>query len=195
MHFSTLTLTAAVTASCLLTSAWSLPEPRVLSSNQQGLLTSAEPAVDSAAGNAAIPRLLHQKRDIKAKFDARKLPLAKKLWRDFANTPDPISSMIVARRPLAPTYSEGAEQQQQQQQQTTEKGQASSEAGPLRYARQQAERAGHALHLSSFHPARIFPAMFGSKAHRATEERAAAMRAVAPAFETLKKDMRFERGL
>ncbi|KAI9833105.1 MAG: hypothetical protein M1826_000472 [Phylliscum demangeonii] len=99
MHFSTLTLAAAVTASCLLSSAWSLPDrsrSRVLAeSSQTALLTSPGPALDSPPGNAAFvqqglepgPGRQHapapnrhrfrvQKRSSEAEFDARKVALA-----------------------------------------------------------------------------------------------------------------------
>ncbi|KAI9834427.1 MAG: hypothetical protein M1826_002581 [Phylliscum demangeonii] len=121
MHFSTLTLTAAVTACCLLSSAWSLPEPSrqpVPESSQQGLLTSGGPEVQSSTelpGKAAFlqgrepdqgrnhdtgdnrERFRVQKRSIKGKEDPQKDQLAKELMQDFADTPHPIPHMAVAR--------------------------------------------------------------------------------------------------
>ncbi|KAI9831975.1 MAG: hypothetical protein M1826_002703 [Phylliscum demangeonii] len=121
MHFSSLTLTAAVTASCLLSSGWSLPQPdsvRVRDSHQQGL-TSARAELPSQTvllGTATIhdgrqPRAVNtpnrfrvQKRENKGESGYNPIGdeellnrVAENLMQQMASTQHPIRDVAVAR--------------------------------------------------------------------------------------------------
>ncbi|KAI9830996.1 MAG: hypothetical protein M1826_004113 [Phylliscum demangeonii] len=107
MHFSTRMLTVAVTASCLLSSAWTLAPPSSVRASSQQALTLGEREDPSQPGRLPQATFLDatinhrnrfrvQKRDIKAHWVPPAEQLAESLTREMASTRFPLVDRRVA---------------------------------------------------------------------------------------------------